>query len=56
MMMMNEQTEKIQAALTELGYKNANFRNLEITPDRHFVWINEEYFGVWDSIKQTFVD
>ena len=27
-----------------------------ITTDRIIVYINSEYFGIWDSIRKTFVD
>ncbi len=46
----------ILAALASLGVK---VRELEITPDTDpigNVYVNGEYFGVFDYIKRTFVD
>lgn len=46
----------ITAALAALGVK---VRQLEITPDNDTignVFVNGEFFGVFDYVKRTFVD
>lgn len=46
----------VTAALAALGVK---VRQLEITPDNDTignVYVNGEYFGVFDYIKQTFME
>ena len=46
----------VTAALRELGVK---VRELEIVPDTDTignVYVNGEFFGVFDYIKRTFVD
>lgn len=46
----------VTAALAALG---VNVRTLELTPDEDTVgnvYVNGEFFGVFDYIKQTFVE
>ena len=55
-MKLKDKKPIIIAALRELGIKA---RELEITPDTDTignVYVNGEFFGVFDYIKRTFVD
>lgn len=53
---MKELTNEITTALEILGVQG----NITLRPiadlDRIEVSVNGEYFGVWDSVKKTFVD
>ncbi|MCL2014589.1 MAG: hypothetical protein FWG69_06335 [Oscillospiraceae bacterium] len=54
----NEVKNEIVKALETLGH-NVNAFALQIfslEKDRHFVFSNGQRFGVWDSVKKTFVD
>ena len=42
-------------ALTKLGVKGAIVTKW-ITADRIAVYVNGKYFGIWDTIRKTFVD
>lgn len=56
-MSMNEKTAAIEAALEKLGYHR--IRELQITcptQSRANVYLNDEYFGVFDFLRNTFVD
>lgn len=56
-MSMNEKTAAIEAALEKLGYHK--IRELQITcpaQSRANVYLNGEYFGVFDFARNTFVD
>lgn len=44
--------KEIFEALIALGVITTN----QITSDRVTVWINGEYFGIWDTNRKTFVD
>lgn len=53
--MKNLINEEIKNALEILGVNGkATFRY--ISHDRVEVKVNGEYFGIWDSIRKTFVD
>lgn len=43
-------------ALQQLGYENPNPIITPINLNRHRVELNGEYFGIWDTHKNTFVD
>lgn len=49
---------EIREALNKLGCskKSDRIEIKSIDENRHEVRINGEYFGVWDSIRKTFVD
>lgn len=56
-MSMNEKTAVIETALESLGYRNV--RELRITcptEQRANVFLNGEYFGIYDFGRGTFVD
>lgn len=56
-MSMNEKTAAIEATLEKLGYHR--IRELRITcstQSRANVYLNDEYFGVFDFERNTFVD
>ena len=44
------------AALAALGVKDAAIIAHWITADRIAVYVDGEYFGIWDTIRKTFVD
>ncbi len=55
-MIINEKKPIVLAALNALGVR---VRELEITPDNDTignVFVNGEFFGVFDYAKRTFVD
>lgn len=55
-MKINEKKPIVLAALSALGVQ---VRELEITPDTDMignVFVNGEFFGVFDYSKRTFVD
>ena len=44
-------------ALDKLGVKRGTHITIHwITDDRAAVYIDDEYFGIWDTVKKTFVD
>ena len=43
-------------ALDKLGVKGVKIIVNWITDDRIAVFIDDEYFGIWDTVKKTFVD
>ena len=45
----------VEKALKDLG-KKGNFSIKSIVDDRVMVFVNDEYFGIWDVIRKTFVD
>lgn len=47
--------KEIMKVLRELGVIG-NVTTKWITTDRIAVYINNEYFGIWDKIRKTFVD
>lgn len=56
-MSMTERTAAVTAALEKLGYRR--IRELHITcpaQSRANVYLNDEYFGVFDFERNTFVD
>lgn len=56
-MSMNEKTAAIETALENLGYSDV--RELRITcPTEHRanVFLNDEYIGIYDFTRGTFVD
>lgn len=46
----------IQVALENLGYASPNVRIVQIAEDRFSVELNDEYFGIFDIKRNTFVD
>lgn len=48
-------TASIKLALNTFGIRG-NAKAEYITADRIKVSVNGEYFGIWDTIKNTFVD
>lgn len=56
-MSMNKMTAAVTAALEKLGYRR--IRELQITcptQNRANFYLNDEYFGVFDFERNTFVD
>lgn len=56
-MSMNQKTAAVTDALEKLGYRR--IRELQITcptQNRANVYLNDEYFGVFDFERNTFVD
>ena len=52
---MKNLINEITKALETLGIKGTiTFR--PIVPDRIEVKVNGEYFGIWDTVRKTFVD
>ncbi len=47
--------KEVYEALTKLGIKGSIVVNW-ITTDRIAVYVDGEYFGIWDITKKTFVD
>ena len=49
--------KKIRCALEQLGYKEPDFE-AKATGFPHLfkIYLDCEYFGVWDTQKETFVD
>lgn len=47
--------KEIKEALERLKVKG-EIKIKPIAPDRYAVYINNVYFGIWDSIRNTFVD
>ena len=45
----------LYSALTKLGIKGT-ITTKWITTDRLAVYVNDEYLGIWDTIRKTFVD
>lgn len=56
---MEERKEKrmkeIMKALRTLGVKGT-VTTKQITTDRIAVYVDGEYFGIWDNVRKTFVD
>lgn len=44
------------SALKSLGVVKGTVTVKRITTDRIAVYVNGEYFGVWDTIRKNFVD
>jgi len=53
---MIQEIEKIRDALKALGYPSPKFIAAAIGLGRYEVQLDGEYFGVWDSDRQTFAD
>lgn len=51
-----EKKTAIREALRSLGYTNAQFWAVASSPDRAELYVNGEYFGVFDYTRKTFVD
>jgi hypothetical protein len=47
--------KELYEALTKLGIEGA-IATKWITTDRIAVYVNGEYFGIWDTTRKTFVD
>lgn len=47
--------KEIFEALTKLGVKGT-ITTKRISADRIAVYVNGKYFGIWDTIRKTFVD
>lgn len=49
--------EQIRKALKELGYKDGDRVRVESAGiNRHEVYVSGKSIGIWDSIKETFVE
>lgn len=53
--MKNSTNNEIRNALKILGVEG-EVKLTAITIDRIAVYVNGEYFGIWDTVKKTFVD
>lgn len=53
--MKNLTNKEIHDALKILGV-TGEVKLTAITIDRIAVYVNDEYFGIWDTEKKTFVD
>lgn len=53
-----ERYEAVQAALISLGYSETEARKAELKRYRGNweVWLNGEYLGTYDFMRETFVD
>lgn len=47
--------KEIKEALDKLGV-NGTFSAKWIASDRIAIYVNNEYFGIWDMVRKTFVD
>jgi hypothetical protein len=47
--------KELYNALNTLGVKGT-ITTKQITPDRIAVYVDSEYFGIWDTDRKTFVD
>lgn len=47
--------KELHEALNTLGVKGTITTN-QITTDRIAVYVDGEYFGIWDTNRKTFVD
>lgn len=47
--------KELYKALTTLGIKGTVITKM-ITTDRIVVYVDGEYFGIWDTTRKTFVD
>lgn len=50
---------EIREALEKLGWDEKKCNTVRIDPideNRYVVCVNGEYFGIWDSLRKTFVD
>ena len=47
--------KEIKEALNKLGAKG-HITTKWITTDRIAVYVDDEYFGIWDTVRKTFVD
>jgi len=48
--------QDIKKAIDDIGYINPNITIINHGLERYLVKLDNEYFGIWDSIKKTFVD
>lgn len=50
---------EIREALEQLGWDEKKCKTVRIDSideNRYVVYVNGEYFGIWDSLRKTFVD
>ena len=52
---MDDNINKIKEAMLQFGCRGKVTVNL-ISPDRYEVKINGDYFGIYDTVKETFVN
>lgn len=56
-MSMNEKSDIIMQALRSLGYQNPkNVRIDNICSEITNVYVDDEYFGIFDFTRMTFID
>ncbi len=56
-MNLNEKTAAVEAALDKLGYEDIRDLWIDCPSERRAnVFLNGEYFGVYDFSRRTFVD
>lgn len=48
--------KEVLEALDKLGVKGGKIIIHWFTDDRAAVYIDDEYFAIWDAVKKTFVD
>ncbi len=52
---MTSEILDLHSALAKLGIKGT-ITTRQISAERIAVWVNGEYFGIWDTARKTFVD
>lgn len=52
----NNKVEKLLTALVKFGFTEKDEVRIREVDERIEVTINGEYYGVWDTVRQTFVD
>lgn len=52
----NKKVEKLLTALVKFGFTENDEVRIREVDKRIEVTINGEYYGVWDTVRQTFVD
>ena len=52
---MTSEILDLHSALAKLGIKGT-ITTRQIAAERIAVWVNGEYFGIWDTTRKTFVD
>jgi hypothetical protein len=52
----NKKVEKLLTALVKFGFTEKDEVRIREVDERIEVTINGEYYGVWDTVRQTFVD
>ena len=48
--------DEVKTALEQLGYKDPDFKVEHRDCSYYNVFLKDEYFGIWDRHKRTFVD